>query len=104
MESNESTPSEMSARVSVLEQQADIDQAIIEALEAEGIIDRAKIADLETALVTCRQIGASIGIIMAGQKITEGQAFRLLRAESQRLNRKLRDVASDVLLTGALGR
>ena len=61
-----------------------------------------KAANLETALGTSRQIGAAIGILMNVHKITADQAFDLLRQDSQRLNRKLHDIAYDVTLTGAL--
>jgi len=41
-------------------------------------------------------------VLMASYTITEHQAFDLLRTVSQRTHRKLRDVAGDVALTGAL--
>jgi hypothetical protein len=61
-----------------------------------------KVANLEQALSTSRQIGAAVGILMNAYKITDEQAFALLRTTSQHLNRKLRDVAVDVTETGAL--
>lgn len=79
-----------------------IDQAVIAQLEANGIVDRAKIANLEAALVTARRIGAAMGIIMAVQKVTEDQAFEVLRQASQHTNRKLRAIADDVILTGSV--
>ena len=78
------------------------DQAVIAQMELDGIIDREKIANLEIALVSARRIGAAIGIIMAIQKVAEEQAFSVLRDVSQNTNRKLRDVADDVLLVGAV--
>jgi AmiR/NasT family two-component response regulator len=42
------------------------------------------------------------GVLMALRKVTPEDAFTLLRAASQRLHRKLRDVAPGVLETGAL--
>lgn len=57
---------------------------------------------LEAALLTSRQIGAAIGILMNVYKITEDQAFERLRRSSNQTNRKLRDIAGDVLQTGAL--
>jgi signal transduction histidine kinase/DNA-binding response OmpR family regulator len=59
-------------------------------------------ASLEVALTTNRQIGAAIGILMHQHKITESQGFELLRDISQRTNRKLRDVADELVFTGAL--
>lgn len=58
--------------------------------------------NLNTALKTSRQISAAIGILMALHRVTEKQAFDLLREASQHLHIKLRDVASAVLETGAV--
>lgn len=58
--------------------------------------------NLAVALETSRQIGAAIGVLMATRKVTEQQAFELLRATSQQLHRKLRDVAVEVTETGVL--
>lgn len=61
-----------------------------------------KAANLQTALATSRQIGAAMGILMHANKITADQAFDLLRSTSQRLHRKLNDIAFDVTQTGVL--
>jgi hypothetical protein len=58
--------------------------------------------NLATALETSRQIGAAMGVLMATRKITDRQAFELLRATSQQLHRKLRDIAVEVTETGVL--
>ncbi|MFL6163734.1 MAG: ANTAR domain-containing protein [Jatrophihabitantaceae bacterium] len=58
--------------------------------------------NLHTALDSSRRIGAAIGVLMAIHKVTEDQAFDLLRTASQLLHRKLRDIASEVVETGAL--
>jgi hypothetical protein len=58
--------------------------------------------NLRSALDSSRQIGAAIGILMAHHKVTQDSAFNLLRLTSQQLQRKLRDVAADVVETGAL--
>ncbi len=79
-----------------------LDRAVIAHLEHDGIIDRDKITHLEVALASCRRIGAALGVIMATRKVTEEQAFQVLRGASQDRNRKLRDLADDVLLTGAI--
>jgi len=63
---------------------------------------RERTANLEIALASNRQIGVAIGILMHQHRITETAAFELLRVTSQDLNRKLRDVAEDVTLTGGL--
>jgi hypothetical protein len=58
--------------------------------------------NLESALTSNRQIGTAMGILMARHKVTEDQAFTMLRVSSQNLHRKLRDVAADVTETGTL--
>jgi hypothetical protein len=59
-------------------------------------------ANLEAALRTNRQIGMAVGIVMATEKVTETDAFQLLRKASNHLNRKLVDIAAQVHLTGSL--
>lgn len=61
-----------------------------------------EMANLETALTTSRQIGTALGILMAQQAVTSEEAFAMLRTSSQTLNRKLRNVADDVVYTGDL--
>jgi GAF domain-containing protein len=57
---------------------------------------------LRAALDSNRRIGVAMGVIMATYKTTDDQAFDLLRMASQHSHRKLRDVAEDVIITGAL--
>ena len=59
---------------------------------------------LKEALATSRRIGMAIGILMNVHKVTEDEAFGLLRATSQNLNIKLRTIADDVARTGTLPR
>jgi GAF domain-containing protein len=59
-------------------------------------------ANLERALTSNRQIGMAMGILMASRKLTDDDAFALLRIASQNANRKLTDVADDVIQTGTL--
>jgi hypothetical protein len=58
--------------------------------------------DLQRALETSRRIGIAIGVLMAHHQLTQTQAFDLLRVASQSTNRKIRDIAEDVTLTGIL--
>ena len=44
----------------------------------------------------------AIGILMAIRRVSQEEAFDLLRVRSQRSNRKLREIADEVVLTGAL--
>jgi hypothetical protein len=59
-------------------------------------------ANLRVALASNREIGTAIGILMSARLVTQDEAFTLLRQTSQRTHRKLRDVATEVVLTGAL--
>jgi AmiR/NasT family two-component response regulator len=58
--------------------------------------------NLARALETSRGIGVAIGVLMAHHKLTQEQAFDLLRIASQNTNRKIRDIAEEVALTGEL--
>lgn len=70
------------------------------AVAAAGARERA--AGLQRALLSNRDIGVAMGVLMATYKITRDQAFSLLRVASQNSNRKLHDVACDVADTGTL--
>jgi transcriptional regulator with GAF, ATPase, and Fis domain len=59
-------------------------------------------AGLLTALDTRDLIGQAKGILAERYKITGVQAFGLLIASSQAVNRKLRDVAGHLVITGEL--
>lgn len=63
---------------------------------------RARAANLEEALTTNREIGQAIGVLMATDRLTAEQAFGRLRSASQHSHRKLREIAADVVTTGAL--
>jgi GAF domain-containing protein len=64
--------------------------------------ERAQISGLEQAVASNRAIGMAIGILMAIRHIGQDDAFDLLRTVSQRTNRKLREIADDVVHTGQL--
>ena len=61
-----------------------------------------RVKHLERALDSNRIIGTALGILMATQKISSEDAFICLKQASQRTNRKLREIAEDVIYTGAL--
>jgi GAF domain-containing protein len=63
---------------------------------------RERVDNLERALDSNRRIGMAMGVLMATHKITEADAFTLLRIASQNSNRKLTDIADDVVNTGIL--
>ncbi|MEW1952963.1 ANTAR domain-containing protein [Terrabacter sp. NPDC080008] len=58
--------------------------------------------NLERALASNRDIGTAIGVLMAPHKLGREQAFDLLRIASQNTNRKLNEVARDVIDTGTI--
>lgn len=63
---------------------------------------REQAQNLLVALESSREIGIAMGIVMTVARVTREQAFDLLRIVSQRLHRKLRDVATEIADTGAL--
>ncbi len=62
-----------------LADQADLQQQLIEAMASRSVIDQA------------------LGILMAQQRCSADEAFDLLRTASQHRNRKLHDVAADIV-------
>ncbi|MBE7162930.1 MAG: GAF and ANTAR domain-containing protein [Williamsia herbipolensis] len=77
--------------------------AALLATQAAIAIAVAQRADnLTQALVNRDEIGQAKGVLMERLRITPDEAFAVLSATSQRLNRKLTDVASELTRTGAL--
>jgi ANTAR domain-containing protein/GAF domain-containing protein len=70
------------------------------AVAAQSNLQRAE--NLEKALRTSREIGTAVGVLMATHKLTREQAFDLLRIASQNSNRKLADIAVEVVDTGTV--
>lgn len=54
-------------------------------------------ANLRIALESRTMIGQAEGVLMARQDISADEAFDILRRTSQRSNRKVRDVAADII-------
>jgi hypothetical protein len=75
-------------------------------IQAAIAVDRAAcqiaVTHLHTAIRTNRDIGAAVGILMAQRGINYEAAFQLLRSSSQNDNRKLRDLAAEVVAGHAL--
>ncbi|HEY2042530.1 MAG TPA: GAF and ANTAR domain-containing protein [Jatrophihabitans sp.] len=69
-------------------------------LDAATAVDKAE--NMQLAVESNRRIGMAMGILMAQHRIAEEQAFTLLRVASQNNRVKLRDIAEDVILTGAV--
>jgi transcriptional regulator with GAF, ATPase, and Fis domain len=72
------------------------------ALAISAAAAREQAAQLQQALITSRNIGMAMGVLMAQHKISRNEAFDLLRMASQHANRKLADIALDVADTGTL--
>ena len=72
------------------------------ALAISAAAARERAAHLQRALLTNREIGVAMGVLMNQHKIVRRQAFDLLRIASQNTNRKLADIAVEVGDTGTL--
>lgn len=70
------------------------------ALAAARAEDRAD--NFEAALHTNRTIGTAVGILVERHRLTEDQAFAVLRQCSMRANRKLAELADRLVQTGDL--
>jgi len=71
---------------------------VLERLNAANV----EAENLKRALEHSRDIGAAVGILMAFHKLTQEEAFALLRRSSQDQNRKLYALAHEVVATGEL--
>ena len=72
------------------------------ALAVQNAVQAQDIENLQTALRASRQIGVAIGILMSRHLVTYEEAFAQLAEASQLLNRKVRDIAEEVAVTGEL--
>jgi len=72
------------------------------ALAISAAAARERAAHLQQALLTNREIGVAMGVLMNQHKITRSAAFDLLRVASQNTNRKLAEIATEVADTGIL--
>jgi AmiR/NasT family two-component response regulator len=74
-----------------------------EALDAPAdVLDRVvelgdEVRQLKEALDSNRRIGMAMGLVMGQLQISDDEAFDALRRISQNTNRKLRDVADDII-------
>jgi GAF domain-containing protein len=59
--------------------------------------ERERADQFEEGMHTNREIGTAVGMLMATHQISQDQAFELLSSASQRLNRKLRDIAAAIV-------
>lgn len=65
-------------------------------------LSETRAANLELALESNREVGIAIGILVERHRMTAPEAFAALRRVSQHLNRRLVDVAEDLVRTGRL--
>ncbi len=73
------------------------------ALAVSLALSHQEVLDLERAVGTNRDIGTAVGLLMEQHDITREQSLNLLRLVSQDTNRKLADVANEMIRTGRLG-
>jgi AmiR/NasT family two-component response regulator len=61
-----------------------------------------EVENLQAALVNSRVIGAAVGVLMERDGLTYDDAFAMLCQTSQHLNVKVREIADQLLYSGAL--
>lgn len=94
-----------STRPDAFDETAEIIGTVLAAHSASALLAAAardRAVHLQRALASNRRIGVAVGVLMSSHKITDADAFALLRIASQNSNRKLVDVAEDVIETGQL--
>ena len=84
-------------RIDGIEAAAALDRELIAQLQADGIVSREHAAQMESALQSSRTIGTAIGILMEGRDIGQDEAFTVLKTVSRNANRKLREVAQEMV-------
>lgn len=84
-------------RADEMEAQAQIDRDMIAELQRDGVVSKEHARQLEEALKSSRVIGAAIGLIMGSRNLTQDEAFAVLRKASSDSNRKLRELAAELV-------
>lgn len=77
-----------------------VDQGRSTARHLSRQADRGEIAQLQHALASNRTIGVAIGILVERYQLTPEAAFAFLSRHSQRTNRKVYDLAEELIATG----
>jgi hypothetical protein len=72
------------------------------AIAVSRVIVRERAFNLEKALVNSRRIGMAVGVLMSARKLTDVQAFDLMRIVSQNSNRRIPVVAEEIIATGTV--
>jgi hypothetical protein len=86
-----------SAEIARLRASCAADRIVIDELRADGIVSHSEIEGLEAAMRSAREIGAAVGIVMERYGLDNAAAFAYLRRLSQAENRKLRDIAAELV-------
>lgn len=84
-------------RADVSEAKAKVDREIIAELQRDGRLAREHAAHQAKALKSSRTVGTAIGVLMASRQISEVDAFEILKVASQNSNRKLREIAAELV-------
>jgi AmiR/NasT family two-component response regulator len=84
-------------RVNEADARADVSREMILDLQADGVVSEQHTRDLEAALKSSRTIGAAIGILMESRSITADEGLAMLKQASQDSNRKLREIAAEIV-------
>jgi hypothetical protein len=84
-------------RADASEAQAVIDRDMIAELQRDGVLSQEHASQMEEALRSSRTVGAAIGLIMATRHVSDTDAFEILKVASQNSNRKLRDLAAELV-------
>ncbi len=88
---------EAEARADRIEANSQFDRDLIAELQRDGLLTQEHSAQMEEALKSSRIIGAAIGVVMASRGVSDAEAFAILTKASNDSNRKLRDLAADLL-------
>jgi hypothetical protein len=93
---------DLERRADDLEVQAGIDRELIIDLQADGLVHAEQTANLEQALKSSRTIGAAIGLLMGSRNLDEDRAFAVLKQVSRNSNRKMRELAAELVQNASL--
>ncbi|HET7691302.1 MAG TPA: ANTAR domain-containing protein [Nocardioidaceae bacterium] len=84
-------------RLDDIETRAMVDRDMIAELQRDGILSQKHAQEMEEALKSSRIIGAAMGIIMGSRNVTQDEAFAVLQKASANSNRKLRELAKELV-------
>ncbi len=88
---------EADARADRIEANSQFDRDLIAELQHDGLLSQENAAQMEEALKSSRIIGAAIGVVMASRGVSDAEAFAILKKASNDSNRKLRELAADLM-------